>query len=221
MAILGLLIVTTVPWIFIHVIARLYGRYYDTRSSSSLLPLSSRNKREDFDGTLYLRHGKLHLSPLWLKYETSIFNSFFSRLSLAIGAGGLTLTGRRAGTTVYTLINHTMNAFYTIGVAICIASLFLGWIMLLVNAAGMVWTSLDWFNPADKTNLPVEDGITGIHLVKDSMRRLSRRSSPIQYGGNTLKPRVVGDEAKLHTLVSILRPRNHRSLMPMSIRYPA
>lgn len=122
---------------------------------------------------------------------------------------------------VNTIVSRTMKAFYTIGTAICVASLFLGWFMLLVNVAGMVWASLGWIGQADKTALSVEDGITGIHLVKDSMRRLLRRTSPAQDGENILKPRVVGSEAKLHTLVRILWPRRHRSLMSMSIRYPA
>jgi hypothetical protein len=217
MAILGLLIVTSLLWIFIHVIARVYGQHHDARTSNPLLPLSSRNKRADFDGILYLRRGTLHLGPLWLKYETSIFNSFFSRLFLAIGVSGLTLTGKRSRTTVYTLFNRTMKAFYTIGAAICIASLFLGWVMLLVHAAGMVWASLGWFNPADEKTLSVEDSITGMHLVKDSMRRLLRR----QEGVNVPKPRVVGDEPKLHTLVTIIWPRCHILLTLMSIRYPA
>lgn len=204
MAFWSLLAVVTLFWIIIHAISRRYERHHDSTRSSQLLPIASSGKTSNNSNLLrriiQSRYGTLEIGPLWLKYETTRLNSLFSNVSLLFSKNGLSLTERK-GSTIMPFFARLIDSFYSFGAAFCVLALVLGWAVLFVTVLRILWTPISWIFGEDRA-IRIEDSVKPVHLVRESMQRLSKRF--YQDGGITRQAVATGnDEPEIHTLVRI------------------
>ena len=132
MTILGLVFATTLPWALLHFIKAFYAR--STQKPSLPLPLSlsgdggaSRNRRSSWD-----------IGPLWLKYETTRWNTLFSTsflLSVLRGRTRHSLESRSPG---LARLARWSVWFYAAGAALCVLAMVVGMALLFWSAMGLV-----------------------------------------------------------------------------------
>lgn len=131
MTVFGLVLSTTLPWALIHLIRTLYARSNHKRRTNSLpLPLlgdasASRSGRGNWD-----------IGPLWLKYETTRWNTFFSTpFSFSRVRRRQSLESRE--------VNPKLARWgvwlYAVGAALCVFMMVLGMILLFWSTAGVLW----------------------------------------------------------------------------------
>lgn len=134
MTVLGLIFATTLPWALLHLFRTLYARYNPKRAHNSLpLPLLGG------DHNASRSRGAWEIGPLWLKYETTRWNTAFTSLNFLSP-----FRARRRGSLESAPAGSSRLArwsvrLYTVGAGLCVLAMAAGMILLFWSALGLVW----------------------------------------------------------------------------------
>jgi hypothetical protein len=162
MTVLGLAVSTTLPWAIIHLIRIFYTNSKHNPAQNSLpLPLPG-------DGGRSRRRGTWDIGPLWLKYETTRWNTVFSSSILTLFSRARRRHSLDGRSTASARLARWGVWFYAVGAALCVLAMALGLALLLSSVFGVVWRVVRLLGGTGY----VESG-----TLKEGVKRLVKRAS--------------------------------------------
>jgi len=187
MTVLDLIVSTTLPWAILHLVRFLYSnRQHKLVRNILPLPLSG-------DPGASRRRGTWEIGPLWLKYETTRWNSVFSYSVLTLFSRGRRrrlLDGNTPGSAT---LARWGTRFYIVGAALCVLAMALGMILLFWSALALVWRVARLLTGGTESLEP--------DALREGMTRVVKR---FINEGETTNNDAKLDRPRLHVLVRLL-----------------